>query len=140
MDRSMARAQAMKLIYEWEMGGDGGEETRLNLLEVNPTENGADFMNRLFDGVVENVEAIDEKLTPFLKGWTLDRVTRVDLAILRLAVYELMLGESPTGVVVNEAVELANQFSTDKAGGFVNGVLGNLARSMEAQAGEKPAE
>ena len=136
----MARAQAMKLIYEWEMGGDGGEETRLNLLEVNPTENGADFMNRLFDGVVGHVEAIDEKLTPFLKGWTLDRVTRVDLAILRLAVYELMLGESPTGVVVNEAVELANQFSTDKAGGFVNGVLGNLARSMEAQAGEKPAE
>ena len=134
----MARAQAMKLIYEWEMGGDGGEETRLNLLEVKPTEKEADYMNRMFDGVVGHVEAIDGKLTGFLKGWTLDRVTKVDLAILRLAVYELMLGETPTGVVVNEAVELANQYSTDKAGGFVNGVLGNLARAMDA--GEQPAE
>lgn len=127
----MARAHAMKLIYEWEMGGDGGEETRLNLLEVRPDEKYADFMNRMFEGVVANVEAIDAKLTPFLKGWTLDRVTRVDLAILRLAACELMLGETPTGVVINEAVELANQYSTDKAGGFINGVLGNLGRSMD---------
>ena len=127
----MARAQAMKLIYDWEMGGDGGEETRLNLLEVSPNEEEADYMNRMFEGVVANVDAIDGKLTPFLKGWTLDRVTRVDLAILRLGAHELMLGEEPTGVVINEAVELANQYSTDKAGGFVNGVLGNLGRALD---------
>ena len=134
MDRTVARSHAMKLIYEWEMGGDGGEETRLNLLEVAPNEPEADFMNRMFEGVVANVAQIDEKLTPFLRGWTLERVSRVDLAILRLAVHELMLGENPTGVVINEAVELANRFSTDKAGGFINGVLGNLARSMDARA------
>lgn len=128
----MARAQAMKLIYEWEMGGDGGEETRLNLLEVRPDEHEADYMNRMFEGVVANVEAIDDKLKPFLKGWTIDRVTRVDLAILRLAAYELMLDETPRGVVINEAVELANRYSTEKAGGFVNGVLGNLGRALEA--------
>ena len=52
MDRTMARAQAMKLIYEWEMGGDGGEETRLNLLEVKPNEREADFMNRMAEGVI----------------------------------------------------------------------------------------
>lgn len=127
----MARAHAMKLIYEWEMGGDGGEETRLNLLEVAPNEREADYMNRMFDGVVANVEAIDGRLTPYLKGWTLDRLTRVDLAILRLATHELMLGKTPRGVVINEAVELANQYSTDKAGGFINGVLGNLARDMD---------
>ena len=131
MDRTMARAQAMKLIYEWEMGGDGGEETRLNLLEVKPDEWEADFMNRMFDGVVANVQAIDAKLTPFLKGWSIDRVTRVDLAILRLGAHELMLGETPKGVVFNEAVERANQYSTDKAGGFVNGVLGNLGRALD---------
>ena len=129
----MARAHAMKLIYEWEMGGDGGEETRLNLLEVSPTENEADYMDRMFEGVVANVDAIDGKLCEYLKGWTLERVTRVDLAILRLAAYELMLGETSTGIVVNEAVELANQYSTDKAGGFVNGVLGNLGRALEAE-------
>ena len=131
MDRTMARAHAMKLIYEWEMGGDGGEETRLNLLEVKPNEREADYMNRMFEGVVANVQAIDARLTPFLKGWSIDRVTRVDLAILRLGAHELMLGETPKGVVINEAVELANQYSTDKAGGFVNGVLGNLGRALD---------
>ena len=130
----MARAHAMKLIYEWEMGGDGGEETRLNLLEVKPNEKYADFMNRMFEGVVANVDAIDAQLKPFLRGWTIDRVTRVDLAILRLATHELMLGETPRSVVINEAVELANQYSTDKAGGFINGVLGNLGRSLDVDA------
>ncbi len=132
MDRTIARAHAMKLVYEWEMGGEGGEETRINLLEVEPNESESDFMNRMFDGVVANAAEIDQRLAPYLKGWTLDRLTRVDLAILRLAVHELTLGETPTGVVINEAVELANQYSTDKAGGFINGVLGNLARDMEA--------
>ena len=120
----------MKLIYGWEMGGDGGEETRLNLLEVKPNEREADFMNRMAGGVIENAEGIDARLAPFLRDWTVERLTRVDLAILRLAVYELTLGETPAGVVINEAVELANQYSTDKAGAFVNGVLGNLARDM----------
>lgn len=139
MDRSLARAQAMKLIYEWEMGGDGGEETRLNLLEVAPGEREADYMNRMFEGVVANVDAIDARLSPFLKRWSLDRLTRVDLAILRLAAHELALGETPKGIVINEAVELANQYSTDKAGGFINGVLGNLARSMEEDAASAPS-
>ena len=130
----------MKLIYEWEMGGDGGEETRLNLLEVKPGECEADFMNRMFEGVVANVDAIDARLKPFLRGWTIDRVTRVDLAILRLATHELMLGQTPRGVVINEAVELANQYSTDKAGGFINGVLGNLGRALEAEASTKSEE
>ena len=124
----MARAQAMKLIYEWEMGGDGGEETRLNLLEVEPDEREADYMNRMFEGVVANVEAIDAQLKKYVRGWSLERVTRVDLAILRLAAYELSLGEAPGPAVINEAVELANQYSTDKAGSFVNGVLGSLLR------------
>ena len=130
----MARAQAMKLIYEWEMGGDGGEETRLNLLEVKPNEHEADYMNRMFEGVTANVQAIDARIAGYLKGWTIDRLTRVDLAILRLAVYELTLKEDPRGAVINEAVELANQYSTDKAGGFINGVLGNLARDLEDEA------
>lgn len=140
MDRSVARAHAMKLVYEWEMGGDGGEETRLNLLEVVPNEREADFMNRLFEGVTQNAPAIDARLSPYLRGWTLERLTRVDLAILRLATYELILGQTPTSAVINEAVELANQYSTDKAGGFVNGVLGSMARDMDEQARERASE
>ena len=130
MDRKTARAQAMKLIYEWEMGGDGGEDTRLQLLEVKPGEKGSDFMNRLVEGVQQNTPRIDEALSRFLRGWTLDRLTRVDLAILRLGAFEIMFDKTSEGIVINEAVELANQYSTDKAGAFINGVLGNLARDV----------
>lgn len=129
MDRKTARAHAMKLIYEWEMGGDGGEETRLNLLEITPGERESEYMNRMFSGVVEHVEEIDQKISAFARGWSIERIMRVDLAILRLGVYELSLNEVPAGVVINEAVELANEFSTDKAGAFINGVLGNISRS-----------
>ena len=129
MDRAMARAHAMKLIYEWEMGGDGGESTRFELLGVEPGEHEAEYMNRMVDGVVANVEEIDRRIAEFARGWSIERIMRVDLAILRLGTYELMLGEVPSGVVINEAVELANTYSTDKAGSFVNGVLGNIARS-----------
>lgn len=131
MDRKIARAHAMKLIYEWEMGGDGGEETCLNLLGVAPGENESEYMNRMFEGVVANAEDLDAQIAHYLRGWTLERVSKVDLAILRLGAYELSLGQVPAGIVINEAVELANQYSTDKAGAFVNGVLGNLAREGE---------
>lgn len=129
MDRKMARAHAMKLIYEWEMGGEGGEDTRINLLGVEPGEKETEFMNSVFEGVVVNQEELDSQISAHLRGWTLERISKVDLAILRLAAYELKLGKLPAGIIINEAVELANQYSTDKAGSFINGVLGNLARA-----------
>ena len=129
MDRKIARAHAMKLIYEWEMGGDGGEETRINLLGVEPGERESQFMNRMVEGVMINEEALDARISAHLRGWTIERLSKVDLAILRLGAYELMLGEVPAGIVINEAVELANQYSSDKAGSFINGVLGNLSRA-----------
>ena len=128
MDRKMARAHAMKLIYEWEMGGDGGEDTRLNLLGVAPGENESEYMNRMFEGVVANAEELDAHIAAHLRGWTIERISKVDLAILRLGAYELMLKEVPAGIAINEAVELANQYSADKAGAFINGVLGSLSR------------
>lgn len=130
MDRKVARAHAMKLIYEWEMGGDGGEDTRL-MLGVEPGERESEFMNRMFEGVVAEQESLDEAIARHLRGWTIERLSKVDLAILRLAAYELSLGELPAGVVINEAVELANQYSADKAASFVNGVLGALSREEE---------
>ena len=128
MDRKTARAHAMKLIYEWEMGGDGGEDTRIELLGVEPGENETEYMNGMYDGVVSNRDEIDRQISDHLRGWTIDRLSRVDLAILRLGVYELMLKETAAGIVINEAVELANQYSTEKAGAFINGVLGSISR------------
>ena len=129
MDRTTARAAAMKLIYEWEMGGDGGADTRLGMLEIEPGESEADYMEKIVSGIQQQIEQIDALIEKYAVGWKLNRITRVDLSILRLAVYEILFTDLPEAVAINEAVELAHQYSTQDAGTFINGVLGNLART-----------
>lgn len=128
MDRTSARAAAMKLLYEWEMGGDGGEDTRIGMLEIQPGEKETDYMEKLVSGVQENVQEIDRVIEKYAVDWKLDRMMRVDLTILRLAVFELNYTDIAQAVAVNEALELARAFSTPEAVSFVNGVLGSLLR------------
>ena len=131
MERSKARACAMKLVYEWIMGGDGGDETLINLLDVEPGENEADFMDEIVSGVKKFSASLDEEISKRLAGgWSLARISNVDHAILLVGTYELIYTDTATGVIINEAVELAKQYSDDKAGSFVNGVLGNIGRSV----------
>jgi N utilization substance protein B len=108
MDRRQARAAAMKLIYEWEMGGDGGEETVGGILEIKPEEPEYDYTQRMVEGVRRDAEELDKRIGSYTSGWKLERLGRVDLAILRLGAYELSLGELPPGVVISEAVSLAH--------------------------------
>ena len=128
MNRTQARAAAMKLVYEWEMGGDGGDDTCHELLEIKPGEDETEYMQTVFEGVRANRAALDEKIERFAHGWKLDRLSKVDLAILRVAAYELLQGKEPGGAVIQEAVQLSEKYSTDKASSFVNGVLGAMAR------------
>ena len=132
MDRKTARACAMKLVYEWEMGGDGGEDTLCGILEVAPDDPEREFVNKIFEGVKNHREELDTEISKWLKeGWTLTRISNVDHAILLVAVYEMTHTDLSGSIVINEAVDLANTYSADKAGAFVNGVLGNLYRSRE---------
>ena len=129
----MARAQAMKLIYEWEMGGDGGEETRLGLLGVQPGEHESEYMDALYRGVTEHCAELDKVIAAHAANWKLDRIARVNLCILRTAVYELKAGEVPAPVVINEALELTRVYSSPESVPFVNGVLGAILREKEAK-------
>ena len=129
MDRKIARAHAMKLIYEWEMGGDGGEDTRLNLLEIQPDDENKPYVDELVAGVQAHADEVDRLISAHATGWSLERITRVDLAILRLAAYEMKFGGTPSAVAIDEAVEMAKKYSTEKAGTFINGVLGAIMRS-----------
>ena len=130
MDRTGARAAAMKLLYEWEMGGDGGEDTTLGMLEIQPNENEADYMDALVAGVKEKVAALDEIIARYAVGWRVERINRVDLSILRVAVYEITEKKVAPAVAVNEALELARTYSTPEAVSFINGVLGSLVRGL----------
>ena len=130
MDRRTARACAMKLVYEWLMGGDGGNDTLIGMLEIKPDEKESDFMTTLFEGVKTFKDELDAEIVDYLDpSWRLDRVSKVDYSILLVAVYELLHTSLSESIVINEAVELANIYSEDKAGAFVNGLLGSISRS-----------
>lgn len=87
------------------------------------------FAERLVCGVAENLEGIDRELNSYSTNWALDRMSRVDLAILRLAAFELIYSlDVPLNVVINEAVELSKRFGTEESPSFINGVLDHLAK------------
>ena len=132
MARKSARAAAVQMVFENMLGGDGGEETLRGLIEFTPEGDDQEYIDSLIKGVEENAQALDGQIEKCLKGWTLDRIARVDLAVLRVAAYELCFSrETPDAVVINEAVALAQRFDSPTAGKFVNGVLATLLSSRD---------
>ena len=82
-------------------------------------------------GTVENIKKIDEAIEENSHGWDFDRISRIDLAVLRVAVYELMFREDvPAVVAINEAIEISKKYSGEKSGTYVNGVLGGIYSSV----------
>ena len=135
MARKSARAAAVQMVFENMLGGEGGEETLRGLIEFSPEEGDQQFIDGILNGVEQNAEALDASIEKCLKGWTLDRIAKVDLAVLRVAAWELYHAEdTPDAVVINEAVALAQKFDSPTAGKFVNGVLSTLLAARNAEA------
>ena len=100
------------------------------LLDFGNDESSFAFYKTLFTTAVANLEKIDSIIRGISLNWEIERMPAVDRAILRMAVCEMMvLGDTPPAVVIDEAIELAKKFSTDKSGKFINGVLDNIARN-----------
>ena len=133
MTRHESRQEAFCLLFEktfTDMDIDeiiqGATETRE--LSVN------DFTLQLVKGTVEHLDEIDALIESKLKNWKLSRISKVSLSILRMAVYELKyLADVPASVAINEAVELAKQYASEDDYSFVNGVLGNVAKELDAE-------
>ena len=85
-----------------------------------------DYIKRKYAAVLEKTEEIDELINANAKGWKTTRMNKVDLSILRLAVYEIKIEEIPFGVAINEAVELAKEYGEDSSPAFINGVLAKV--------------
>ncbi len=108
---------------------DGSEEER----ELIPNEEETAYIKGKYQLVQEKLPEIDAILNANSRGWKTDRMSKVDLTILRLATYEVKFDDRiPTGVAINEAVELAKKFGGDESASFINGVLGKIARDAEA--------
>jgi N utilization substance protein B len=126
--RSKARKRALDVLYESELRDVDPASTlaeRIRLAE--PPVN--DYTVELVEGVSGHRDRIDEILSEYAEGWTVDRMPDVDRAVLRLGVYELLWrADVPDAVAIDEAVELAKTLSTDESPRFVNGVLGRVLK------------
>lgn len=143
MKRRIAREIAVSSLYQMEMNDVTATEAVDMLMEEARSDNeiGADFVENdqtdqyvreLVLGVAERKAAIDDMLQQFLTGWQVDRLSRVDRQVLRLACYEMVFRDDvPPKAAINEAIELAKHFGTEESGKFVNGVLGKLMLELE---------
>ncbi len=132
MSRRTARKHIFNLIFQTEFNKDveTSELMETYSSEYEDYENSdIDFIRSEYEGIVHNADNIDSIIDKSAKGWTVDRLSKVDLSILRLAVYEIEYTDIPDKVAVNEAIELAKEFGEDKSYSFINGILGNVVRN-----------
>ena len=148
MSRITARAAAMQLIYEKLSGGQGGEETLQMVYDElrcdgvpgvesvgknEPNQEDRRYITRVLEGVLNHRYLLDEKIEKAAQGWALDRMSMVDLTIMRLAVWEMIFEKDiPGNVSIAEALELTDRYSDPEDKKFVNGVLGTILREMES--------
>lgn len=127
MSRRSSREAAMKLLFEISYNMEQLDDILNNFFEENyPDQKDRDYINDMVRGSVANIGEIDGYIEKYSKGWKISRIARVDLAILRLGIYELKHSDTPVNVVINEAIELAKKYSTDKSGAFINGILASI--------------
>jgi N utilization substance protein B len=126
--RSTARRLAMQAVYQAEVAGLDIETALQNISKTEKfIPETIEFAGSLAKGAWEAREEIDKSILKFAIDWPLDRIGKVDRSILRLAIHELDLGETPASVIINEAVELAKKYSGESAK-FINGILGTYVR------------
>ena len=136
MNRRSLREQVFKLLFRVEFieKEDMEEQCRLFLEheEVEMTEEDEAHIVNKFSAIQDKLEEIDLMINEKSKGWSTDRMGKVDVTIIRLAVYEMKYDDAvPVGVAINEAVELAKKFGQDESAGFVNGVLAKFVEAAK---------
>ncbi|MCR5474150.1 MAG: transcription antitermination factor NusB [Lachnospiraceae bacterium] len=142
MSRSLVREHLFKLLFRVEFNSpeDMPDQVRLffedGFADEDHESTGSDipegdrqYISDKYAKIMENLPQIDEKIDGAAKGWSISRIGKVELSILRLAVYEMLYDEDiPVGVAIDEAVELAKRFGQDSSAAFINGILASLAK------------
>ena len=133
MNRTELREQVFKLLFRVEFNSMEEMAEQEDLFAITSDKeisaSDADYIRDKYEKIAEKLSEIDEAINKETQGWDTNRMAKVELAIIRLAVYEIKYDESvPTGVAINEAVELAKKFGQDGSASFVNGVLAKFAQ------------
>lgn len=144
MRRRLAREIALQSLYQLQMNEGASRDAIAMAIEEAEHENEAEldlndekisphYIEELVEGTIRHKLVIDDLLSEYLKSWRIDRLSKVDREVLRLATYEMIYRDDvPPKVVVNEAIDLAKHFGTEESGKFVNGVLGKMIRELDA--------
>lgn len=128
MSRRELREQLFKLLFRVEFNSKEEMDEQCNMffddIDIEYSEEDENYIRTKFEAINEKLTEIDTLIDKETKGWTTERMSKVDLTIIRLGVYEVVFDEDvPSSVAINEAVELAKRFGQDKSNGFVNAVL-----------------
>lgn len=135
--RSQVREVVVQLLYAYGSGNEGISKFIEEILEEQKIKNAQkDFALKLFSGAVENLEALDLRITHQLKDWDFGRIGEIERAILRLGAYEIVFSKTDKAIVINEALEIAKSFSYELSAKFINGVLDGIAKNAELPLGE----
>lgn len=135
--RQEARILAVQALYGLELSegkGQGSPSELGDLLDKDFSNELIFFAETLVSGTQENLDQIDFVIESHLRNWTIDRLSRVDLSILRISVYSLLYQRDiPSKVVIDEAIKVAKKLSTEKSYGFINGILHNIVKDLQAE-------
>lgn len=142
MSRKIARDAAMRMLYAYELTGELNE----NIIQetIEPTSLDAEdlkYLNEVTQGTVAHRPQLDALIEQHAVGWRLSRIGKVDLSILRLALFEMLYQKDvPESVAINEAVELSKKYSDVKSRQFINGILGSISRLQNKEKEEQANE
>lgn len=144
MNRKSLREQIFKLLFRTEFNDPAEMDEQAEFFfdsgDMTVTEKDREYITGKCRSILEKIDEIDALLDEKLEGWTVSRLPKVELAILRLGAYEILYDDTvPTGVAINEAVELGKKFGEDGSGSFINGVLAGISgkeRSKKADSSQ----
>lgn len=130
MKRKQAREEAFILIFEKVFNSDSVEEILELANEVRDLE-ADDYIKTVFKGVYDNLEMLDETISQNAIGWSIGRISKTALCVLRLSLFEIkFMDDIPVSVSINEAVELCKKYATQDDASFVNGILSTVAKAL----------
>lgn len=132
MGRSKNREETFKLLYSLQLikENDTNEQIEIFCEQENLTDiKEKSYINEIINGIKENNEDIEKQIEENIKSdWSISRISKIDLTLLKLGIYEILYSKLPYKVVINEVVELAKKYGDDKSGSFVNGVLASIVK------------
>lgn len=130
MKRREARVIAFQLTYEMVVTGAYNRQTRDGLLENDSDIESAEYIDGITNGIATHFADLKSVIVKYAKGYEYERIYKADLAVLFLACYEIIYTDTPSAVVVNEAVEIAKSFSEVKSHAFINGILASVIKEV----------